>query len=89
MKLQEDRTAIQGKQIEWIPSQKEFEGIPICSQYKYLGIQPLVNRIKKKIGHTTTKVSIFKSNICRRQKRHVDNHDQTSFRSFIPNPWKR
>ena len=62
MKSQEG--LIRGKQIEWIPTQKEFEGFPICSKYKYLGtwlnnkltVQPQINHIKKKAGHILTRL---------------------------------
>ncbi len=48
----------------WTPTMKEFEGIPICSKYKYLGtwldnklsVDMQISHIKKKSGHILTKL---------------------------------
>ena len=54
----------QGEPLIWIPSTKEFDGIPICTKYKYLGtwldnklsVQPQIDHIKKKSGHILTRL---------------------------------
>jgi len=54
----------------WIPERAEFEGIPICKEYKYLGTilnskltaGPQINYICKKAAHIYTKLYPFLSN---------------------------
>ncbi len=60
----EEKKRKQGERIEWVPARESFEGIPICSKYKYLGtwldnkltVQPQLMHISKKSGHIFAKL---------------------------------
>lgn len=54
----------QNEQAIWMPTKTEFEGIPICNKYKYLGtwldnkltVQNQISHIKKKAGHVISRL---------------------------------
>src|SRR5690349_5718934 len=55
---------------EWVPHQKDIKGVPVCSQYKYLGTiltpkldcGPQIKQIKRKAGHLLVKLGPYLAN---------------------------